>query len=190
MSNGKSMMGAAGAAGLTRVGMRWARSKLSEIQDRYRPERDMKLKRAWLFAERFPGAKGTGLADLAEAGERLRPMRGQLLVEMDDPHASARAAGLEIPDIAQDYAGQAQGAYFTVLAVGAGVTSVTPGDRVVAFWGLLAWGEKHGNEVAPYGLGQRVGFLRAPEYRCGSRDPEESHRHCGCGGDVLAIVEC
>jgi hypothetical protein len=79
------------------------------------------------------GSGGVGL----EAHPGLRPMRHRVYARRRQTALSQRmeAAGLALPEIL-DRPGQQEGWVCEVVAVGAGVTSVKPGDLVVAHHAL------------------------------------------------------
>lgn len=108
---------------------RSARSWLAERQDRSDPDRDPGLKILAEIDRLHPiGKGGTGLEDWPT----LRPRRHRVFARRRELYAEAKAAGLAIPDLLDRPRGQQAGAFFDVVAVGAGVTSVRVGDAVVA----------------------------------------------------------
>lgn len=203
---GRSKLGAAGASGITRIGMQKARSLESEITDRHRSERDKALDLAWRFLLKKP-AHGDWLE--VNPYTRVRPLAGMVLAQRRDPYETARSIGLHIPDIARYHAGQQVAALFDVIAVAENVKSVTPGDVVVAYASIGTWAGQFGPDCY---------LLRAPEYECRAttedlstdivwdpdrpgekktvrREPNEHYSvrgradGCHCGGHIDAILE-
>jgi co-chaperonin GroES (HSP10) len=82
---------------------------------------------AAIDAEHPIGKGGTGLADYPT----LRPLRGRVLARRRGMWDHVKAAGLVVPDLLDRPDSQQRGMFYDVIAVGAGVTSVRPGDCVV-----------------------------------------------------------
>lgn len=113
----------------------WRRAGLSEKHDRTRIEKDSTLGMLAEIDRQHP--QGRGGLGLEMYGGSLRPLPYRIFARKRDPYAAQKRLGIVIPDLMQRFAhSQRDGAFFDVLAVGAGVTSVRPGDCVVALAGV------------------------------------------------------
>lgn len=146
-------MGAVGAAGLTRVGMKAARAMESELLDRhdYVHDGSMRFLQAWTDATKPPEGKWLD----ENPGCRVRPMAGHVLAVRRRPYEGSL---IDIPDTAANrYDDQRELAQFVVHSVALDVTSIAPGDTILA---------------APFAgkraqlLKRDMVLLRAPEVTC------------------------
>lgn len=149
-SGGRSALGAVGASGLTRVGMRAGRAMAAEILDRHDYSTDGSLRLLEAFA---PSTGGRWLADHPDV--TLRPPRGHVFAVRRSQY---QGLAIDVPDTAFNrYDDQQQGALFDVIEVAEDVRSVQRGDVVVA----LSFAGRSLSALAP-GLVS----LRAPEVQC------------------------
>lgn len=173
----------------------WREAGISERQDRTHLEKD----RAMLMREEIDrlhpvGKHGTGLAEYPT----LRPLRGHVFARRHDQWAHAKAAGIAIPDLLDRPQGQQAGCFYTVLVCGPAVTSVQPGDVIVA------------NNCVPRDVGAELGsgvydlmadvpyvdertheteMARRPDGTTFTYRRRMSNTERRSAGDVLAIVE-
>lgn len=104
------------------------RPMLAEKYDRHHIETDKRLGiLEAVNAMHPPGKGGTGL----ESYPTLRPMAYHVFAKRRGMWDGAKAAGIAIPELLDRPDSQRRGMLYDVLAVGAGVTSVKPGDCVV-----------------------------------------------------------
>lgn len=152
-SGGKSALGAVGASGLTRVGMRAGRAIASEALDRhdYRHDGKMRFLEAWDTAY---GERASGWLD-ENPSASIRVPSGHALARRRSQYEGLSVA---VPDITfHRYDDQRQLAQFDVLRVGPDVKSVAAGDTVLA----LSFA---GKRLAALGPG--LVLLRCPEVEC------------------------
>jgi len=102
------------------------------MQDRHDLDKDRSMRFLSRLQAAHPEARGGTIWE--DYADTLRPLPNRVWARRDAPeaHASAKAAGVVVPDACDRHDGQQTSAWFTVLAVGDGVTSVKPGDRVRA----------------------------------------------------------
>jgi hypothetical protein len=152
-------MGAAMASGLLRVGMRRSRALEAERFDRAkRPHEDASLRFWQHVAPVVDPSAGDAYDRVRARGERVVPPAGCVLARRERPYAQLRALGVVVADLwANVYRGASDSAVYELLELGAGVASLSVGQRVVA--PAIA-----GRRVPV--VGRDLVVLRAPEYRC------------------------